>query len=117
MIKKTLTILMMSVFVFSAQDTFAQSKKKKKADKNATVKVEPKTADSKKEPKPYNKVIDTTAVTQVGLITVHKMDNKYLFEIPDSILGSEIMSITRYSKTPAGGGIFGGEEINRQVVR
>lgn len=117
MIKKTLTILMMSVFVFSAQDTFAQSKKKKKADKNATVKVEPKTADAKKEPKPYNKVIDTTAVTQVGLITVHKMDNKYLFEIPDSILGSEIMTITRYSKTPAGGGIFGGEEINRQVVR
>jgi hypothetical protein len=117
MIKKTLTILMMSVFVFSSQDTFAQSKKKKKADKNAIVKVEPKTADTKKEPKPYNKVIDTTAVTQVGLITVHKMDNKYLFEIPDSILGSEIMSITRYSKTPAGGGIFGGEEINRQVVR
>jgi hypothetical protein len=27
------------------------------------------------------------------------------------------MTITRYSKTPAGGGIFGGEEINRQVVR
>ena len=107
----------MSVFVFSAQETFAQSKKKKKADKNAIVKVEPKTADAKKEPKPYNKVIDTSAVTQVGLITVHKMDNKYLFEIPDSILGSEIMSITRYSKTPAGGGIFGGEEINRQVVR
>jgi hypothetical protein len=26
------------------------------------------------------------------------------------------MTITRYSKTPAGG-IFGGEEINRQVVR
>jgi hypothetical protein len=45
------------------------------------------------------------------------MDNKYLFEIPDSLLGSEMMTITRYSKTPAGGGIFGGEEINRQVVR
>jgi hypothetical protein len=26
------------------------------------------------------------------------------------------MMITRYSKTPAGG-IFGGEEVNRQVVR
>jgi hypothetical protein len=24
------------------------------------------------------------------------------FEIPDSLLGSEIMTITRYSKTPAG---------------
>jgi hypothetical protein len=37
------------------------------------------------------------------LIDVHKIDNKYLFEIPDSILGSEMMTITRYSKTPAGG--------------
>jgi hypothetical protein len=45
------------------------------------------------------------------------MDSKYLFEIPDSILGLEMMTITRYSKTPAGGGIFGGEEVNRQVVR
>jgi hypothetical protein len=26
-----------------------------------------------------------------------------------------MMTITRYS--PAGGGIFGGEEVNRQVVR
>jgi hypothetical protein len=26
-----------------------------------------------------------------------------------------MMTITRYSKTPAGGGIFGGEEVNRQV--
>jgi hypothetical protein len=40
---------------------------------------------TKKEPKPYKKVIDSTAVTQRGLIDVHKVDNKYLFEIPDSI--------------------------------
>ena len=109
---------MASLLIFSAQETFAQSRKdKKKAAINAAAKVEPKPADTKKEPKPYNKVIDTTAVTQNGLITVHKMDNKYLYEISDSLLGSDIMTITRYSKTPAGGGIFGGEEINRQVVR
>ena len=40
-------------------------------------------------PKPYKKVIDSSAVTQKGLIDVHKIDNKYLFEISDSILGSE----------------------------
>jgi Met-zincin/Domain of unknown function (DUF5117)/Domain of unknown function (DUF5118) len=45
------------------------------------------------------------------------MDDKYLFEIPDSLLGRDIMAIRRFSKTPAGGGIFGGEEVNRQVVR
>ena len=109
---------MASLLIVSAQETIGQSRKdKKKAAINAAAKVEPKPADTKKEPKPYNKVIDTTAVTQNGLITVHKMDNKYLYEISDSLLGSDIMTITRYSKTPAGGGIFGGEEINRQVVR
>ena len=118
MIKKNLTLLMASLLIFSAQETFAQSRKdRKKAATNATAKAETKPADTKKEPKPYNKVIDNTAVTQNGLITVHKMDNKYLYEISDSLLGSDIMTITRYSKTPAGGGIFGGEEINRQVVR
>ena len=117
MIKKNLTLLMASLLIFSAQETFAQSRKEKKAAKNAIAKVEAKATDVKKEPKPYNKVIDTTAITQNGLIIVHKIDKKYLFEIPDSVIGSEIMTITRYSKTPAGGGIFGGEEINRQVVR
>ena len=117
MLKKKLTLIIVFLLIFSAPETFAQSRKKRKADKNAVAKVETKANDAKKEPKPYKKVIDSTAVTQRGLIDVHKIDNKYLFEIPDSILGSEMMTITRYSKTPAGGGIFGGEEINRQVVR
>ena len=117
MIKKKLSLIIVCLFLFSASETFAQSRKEKKAAKNAVAKVDPKAADAKKEPKPYKKVIDSTAVTQNGLIIVHKVDKKYLFEIPDSILGSEMMTITRYSKTPAGGAIFGGEEINRQVVR
>ncbi|MFH6970968.1 zinc-dependent metalloprotease [Flavobacterium petrolei] len=117
MFKKKLTLFIVFLLIFSAPETFAQSRKKRKAEKNAIAKVDTKANDAKKEPKPYKKVIDSSAVTQIGLIDVHKIDNKYLFEIPDSILGSEMMTITRYSKTPAGGGIFGGEEINRQVVR
>ena len=117
MFKKKLTLIIVFLLIFSASDTFAQSRKKRKADKNEIAKVDAKATDTKKEPKPYKKVIDSSAVTQKGLIDVHKIDNKYLFEIPDAVLGSEMMTITRYSKTPAGGGIFGGEEINRQVVR
>jgi len=120
MVKKKLTLIITCLLFCFAQGTFAQSKKKRRADKNASAKVEakaPESKDVKKEPKPYKKVIDSTAVTQKGLIDIHKIKDKYLFEIPDSLLGSEIMTITRYSKTPAGGGIFGGEEINRQVVR
>jgi len=95
---------------------FAQKKEKKKKSKDKT-EVAAKKPEEKKGPKPYKKVIDSTAVTQKGLIDVHKTKDKYLFEISDSLIGREIMTITRYAKTPAGGGVFGGEEINRQVVK
>lgn len=109
--------ILFCVSLLTSAESIAQKKDKK--DKNAPqpVAAEIKKTDAKKEPKPYKKVIDSTAVTQKGLIDVHKVADKYLFEISESLIGKEIMTITRYSKTPAGGGIFGGEEINRQVVR
>ncbi|UQD56777.1 zinc-dependent metalloprotease [Flavobacterium sp. K5-23] len=115
--QKKIILITTCLLLGLSQGTFAQSKKKKKKDTDAVATVDTKKADVKKVPKPYNKVIDSTAVTQRGLIDIHKMDDKYLFEIPESLLGAEIMTITRYSKTPAGGGIFGGEEINRQVIK
>lgn len=116
MLKKSLQILL-CVFLLSSADSFAQKKNKKNKNAPQPVAADVKKPDGKKEPKPYKKVIDSTAVTQKGLIDVHKVADKYLFEISESLIGKEIMTITRYSKTPAGGGIFGGEEINRQVVR
>ena len=68
-------------------------------------------------PKPYKEVITSKAVSSKGLMTVHKLEEKYFFEIADSLIGREIMTVTRFSKTAAGGGIFGGEEINSQVVK
>ena len=118
MTKKLTVFICLVLFSFST-DLVAQRKKKDNTKSNAVAAVNPdaKKPDAKKEPKPYKKVIDSTAVTQNGLIDVHKVGEKYLFEISDSLIGKEIMTITRYSKTPAGGGIFGGEEVNRQVVR
>ncbi len=116
--QKKLALITTCLLLSFNQGAFAQSKKKKGKDKNPTTAMaETKKPDAKKEPKPYKKVIDSNAVTQKGLIDVHKVDDKYLFEIPESLIGKEIMTITRYSKTPAGGGIFGGEEVNRQVIR
>ncbi|MCC7246953.1 MAG: zinc-dependent metalloprotease [Saprospiraceae bacterium] len=76
-----------------------------------------KDKDAKKNgPKPFADVITAKAVTTAGLLTVHKIEDKYFLEIPDSILGTEIMAITRVAKTPTGAG-YGGEEINEQVIR
>jgi len=68
-------------------------------------------------PKAYNDVITDKAQTMRGLFTVHKVDEKYFFEIPDSIMKREIMAITRFTKVAAGAGIYGGELANQQVIQ
>jgi hypothetical protein len=113
---KKITIISTAFLLLFCVEGFAQKKDKKKKSNDKT-EIPAKKPEEKKGPKPYKKVIDSSAVTQKGLIDVHKLKDKYLFEISDSLIGKEIMTITRYSKTPAGGGVFGGEEINRQVVR
>jgi hypothetical protein len=71
-------------------------------------------------PKPYREVITDKAVSKKGLFTVHKVDDKYYFEIPDSVLFREIMAVTRFVKVPANGGVgratYGGEQTNRQTL-
>jgi hypothetical protein len=68
------------------------------------------------QPKPYKEVITDKAISHSGLFTVHKIEDKWYFEIPDSILGRDILVSTRYSKTAAGGGFYGGEQVNLQTI-
>lgn len=70
----------------------------------------------KQGPKPYKEVITDKAISHTGLFTVHKVDDKWYFEIPDSMLDREFMAITRFSKTAAGDGIYGGELANQQTL-
>lgn len=54
-----------------------------------------------------------------GLFNTYKVDGKYYFEIPDSLVSREMLVVTRFVKTPAGlksfGQQYGGEEVNNQV--
>jgi hypothetical protein len=54
-----------------------------------------------------------------GLFNTYKVDGKYYFEIPDSLLNREMLVVTRFVKTPTGlksfGQQYGGEEVNDQV--
>ncbi len=68
------------------------------------------------EPKKYADVITDKAVTKHGLFTVHKVDEKWYFEIPDSVFNQEIMAVTRFSKVAGGGGVYGGELANQQTI-
>lgn len=68
-------------------------------------------------PKPFKEVITDKAKTSKGLFIVHKVEDKFFFEIPDALLNKEILCVTRYSKTPWGGATYGGELANSVVLK
>lgn len=72
-------------------------------------------------PKAYRDVITAKATTDEGLFYVHKVDDKYYFEIGDTLLGREILVVNRIAKAAAGmrNGFFGyaGDQVGQNVIR
>ncbi len=73
-------------------------------------------AKPKSDDKKYSDIITDEAVSDTGLFTVHKVDDDYFYEIPDSLLGTPFLLVSRVAKTADNIG-YGGEEANTQVVR
>ena len=71
---------------------------------------------TKTGPKAFAEFITKKAVSQKGVFTVHFQEDKYFFEIPDSLLGHELMAVTRYAKVVAGASKYGGEQANEQTL-
>lgn len=71
-------------------------------------------------PRAYKDVITNKAISQKGMVTVHKVEDKFYFEVPNTLLGREILAVTRYIKVPAisggGRGAYGGEVANQQTL-
>ncbi len=59
------------------------------------------------------------ATSDVGLFTVHRSDEDVYFEIPDSLLSTDMLLISRVSGVQSGMGGFlpAGAAVNRQMVR
>jgi hypothetical protein len=96
----------------------AQSKRNTKKGKNQ---VEAPAPEKKKEEaiKPYDKVITKEAVTDDGLFKVHKIKDKYYFEIQDSLLNKDMLLVSRISKLPSnlgGGYVNAGSKTNEQLI-
>lgn len=102
--KKLLVII--SILAASQQYAYSQAQPEKKADSTQL----------KSTLQPYNKVIGANAKTKVGLFAVTQADNKYYFEIPDSLFNRYMLTVTRYLATPQGMSSFGGEKANEQTI-
>jgi len=68
-------------------------------------------------PKAYKDVITGKAKTDDGLFKVHKVEEKFFFEIPDTLLGRDILVVARLSKAPAGNSSYAGDAINQKTIR
>lgn len=105
-----LAIMIMALFTISCTT-------QKKASKSSAKTAQPEKKPTKKGgPQPYAKVVTKEAITDNGLFKVHRIDDTYLFEIPDSLFEREMLMVTRIAKTASGIG-FGGGKINTKVVR
>lgn len=56
------------------------------------------------------------AIDRNGLFHVTKVGQDWFFEIPDSLLGRQFLTTTRYTSLPSNTGKFAGEQLNEQTV-
>ena len=66
--------------------------------------------------KAFSDVIEDSFETDEGLFNVYEDDGTFYYEIPDSLLGREMLMVSRIAKTADGIG-YGGERSGNQVLR
>lgn len=114
-----ITLLLLLVFVsYDAQAISLFKSKKKNTAKAMVTNTKPAPT---KGPKPYAEVITKKSKTMKGFFLVHKVDNSYFMEIPDSMFGRDMLVVNRIAKSAADSrkGFFGyaGDEIGENVIR
>lgn len=119
--KKTSLLAIAGMCFLCAANTdmlYAQKKSKKKSPETAAAAQLPPPV-KKEGIKPFSEVITAKATTKPGLFKTYKVEDKWFFEIPDSLLNREMLVVSRLNKVPAGVSVgnqqYGGEELNEQV--
>jgi len=116
LIRKML-ILSFSVFLITGCGIFGSaSKDDGPSDSSSERPTRPGRGGGDQEIKPFSEVIKKDAEKDEGLFNVYKQESKYFYEIPDSLLGREMLMVSRIAKT-ADGINFGGMKNNTQSLR
>ena len=77
------------------------------------------TGQQPRRPRPYAQVITDRAQTDAGGITVHRVDDRWFFEVPDSLVRRDFLLVSRVAGVPSnfGGFTSAGTSIEERVVR
>lgn len=102
--KTLLTIIMAGALIFSPVTSSAQRNRQSNDSRIPVVKAEPKSDSTKKAPQgpvSIEKFITKEASKMVGMTTVYKQDGKYYLTISDSLIGRDILMVSRVSQSAA----------------
>ena len=72
--------------------------------------------------KPYKDVVPASAKTMKSFITVHVVADRFLFEIPDSMMKQDILIVSRIDRSPEGFVMplvnigYAGDEVGKAVI-
>jgi len=79
--------------------------------------MKPRSDSAKSLVKPYAEIVNVKTISKKGMFSIHKNDEKYFFEIPDSLLGREFLFTTWLVKVPGGSPKYGGEVMGNKTIR
>lgn len=128
---KYLSLLMATLLLTATPSSAKDRKEKDKTEQSAkekkTKKSEEKGKDSKSDSKksrkkkkqseqPQKPAEEKPSVDRPGLFRVTKLKNEWFFHIPDSLIGRDFLTTTRFTSTPSDSRKFGGEQVNEQMV-
>ncbi|MTI88292.1 MAG: zinc-dependent metalloprotease [Balneolaceae bacterium] len=107
-----LLFALLATFTVISCSTFQKSAKKKSPSQSS---VPPS---SKEDIKPFSKVITAEAKSDEGVFNIHWVDDKLYYEIPNSLLGREMLLVSRVAEVPSDffGFFSGGAKTAEQVV-
>ena len=116
--KKLLLFSLLIAFTIPL-DSYGQSGRIKKRKNKKTEKTETKEPKKKSKTPKYSDFVKKDTNTDEGLFKVHDNNDTFIYEIPKSYLGKEMLLVTRIKEIPAdlgGGYVNAGSKINTQVI-
>jgi hypothetical protein len=122
---------LLCVFIFLTAPTFSQTLEsltllkqdtlKRDSLKQETPSSVPAGNDQLSAPRNYYNLLRNKSVTRRGMFTVHKSEDNYYFEIADSLLGRDLLVVTRIAQGAAGvrPGYTGyaGDQVGSRIIR
>ncbi|MBO9562071.1 MAG: zinc-dependent metalloprotease [Niastella sp.] len=103
--KRKVIPIVLSAGLLVAINVHGQQRQKVPEVKKADTTAAATRADTTRKPavliRPYKDVITADVKTRNGFLTVHQKEDKYYFEVPNGILGRDILIVGRVSKAAA----------------